>query len=236
MKQLICGKNSVLDALKNGVKVKTLFLLKTSNVNLNDWIFKGVKIKFISRDQMNLMTDLNHQGYVAILEENFNYTSLEQTIKDQPKIILILDHIEDPHNLGAIIRSANAAGIKHLIIPKNRAVDVNSTVWKVSSGGLVDFKITKVNSLQATLNKLKENNYWIYASALETNSFDYSQIDYNFPLTIIIGNEASGVSKTLLKQSDQIIHIPLYGTVQSLNASVASGIILFEIIKKLKPN
>ena len=229
MQELICGKNSVLEAIKNNLKIKILYVLKPIKINN-----KKIQIKVISRNEMDLLTDLNHQGYIAVLETNFQYCSLEQIIKIKPEIILLLDHIEDPHNLGAIIRSANAAGVNHIIIPKNRAADITNTVWKISSGGLINMKIAKVNSLQVAIEKLKSNDYWIYVSALDFGAKEYSKINYNFPLVIVIGNEGSGASKSVIKQSDEKIFIPIKGSVQSLNASVATGILIFEIIKNLK--
>lgn len=229
MQELICGKNSVLEAIKNNLKIKILYVLKPIKIDN-----KKIQIKVISRNEMDLLTDLNHQGYIAVLETNFQYCSLEQIIKIKPEIILLLDHIEDPHNLGAIIRSANAAGVNHIIIPKNRAADITNTVWKISSGGLINMKIAKVNSLQVAIEKLKSNDYWIYVSALDFGAKEYSKINYNFPLVIVIGNEGSGASKSVIKQSDEKIFIPIKGSVQSLNASVATGILIFEIIKNLK--
>lgn len=227
MAKFICGKNSVLEAIENNVPIDTLYVLKLLKLKN-----KSIKIKVITKDEMNEITNLNHQGYVAMLKTNFQYSSIDDILNSRPPIVLVVDHIEDPHNFGAIIRSANAAGIRHIIIPKERSVNVNETVIRISSGGIVDMKIIRVNSLQSTIDKLKQNNYWIYASAIE-KGMKYDEVNYNFPLAIIVGNESKGVSKTLLKQSDQNIFIPMNGTVQSLNVSVATGIILFEIIKKI---
>lgn len=228
MAKLICGKQLVYDAINHGLKIRVLYVLKPVQ-------FPGssFKIKIINKNQMDQLTNLNHQGFVAELETEFQYTSFEEIIKEQPKIILVLDHLQDPHNLGAIIRSANAAGVNHLILPKTRSVSVNETVLRTSSGGIVNMKIARVNSLQASLKKLKKEHYWIYVSALEQEAQNYSVINYNFPLVLVIGNEAKGVSKSILYEADGIIFIPLRGTVQSLNASVACGILLFEILKKL---
>ena len=224
-KHIICGKNSVLDALKAKIKIKKIWTLKPLDFKTN------VEVEIVSRNELDQITNLNHQGIIAFLEQGFNYHDINKIIKKQPKIVLILDHIEDPHNLGAILRSANAAGIQDIIIPDKRASLVNDTVLKVSSGGFNNLNIAKVNSLQVIVEKLKNNGYWIYATAIEKGS-DYSKVKYNFPLAIIVGNEAKGVSNTLLKMSDQNIFIPMFGTVQSLNVSVATGILLFEIIKQ----
>ncbi|MGL5205510.1 MAG: 23S rRNA (guanosine(2251)-2'-O)-methyltransferase RlmB [Metamycoplasmataceae bacterium] len=221
MVKLLCGKNTVLEAIANTMDIKIIYLLKPQN-NLHT----KTPIKIISKEEMNEMTDLNHQGYIAILNE-FKYYNLEVIFKDKPKIILILDHLEDPQNFGSILRSANASGIKHIIIPNIRSVDVNETVFKVSSGGIVGMKIIKVNSLQATVTKLKKEMFWIYATSLDQEASDFSKANYNFPLALIIGNEGKGVSRSLLKESDQNIFIKMEGTVQSLNVAVATGIFLF---------
>ncbi len=221
MVKLLCGKNTVLDAIKNKMDIKTLYLL-----NEQDNIDPTITIKIISKDEMNQITPLNHQGFIAILND-FQYYGVESIFEDKPEIILILDHLEDPQNFGSILRTANASGIKHIIIPNVRSVDLNDTVWKVSSGGLVGLKIIKVNSLQATITKLKKGMFWIYATSLEVDAVPYELANYNFPLAIIVGNEGKGISKSLLKEADQNIFIKMDGTVQSLNVSVATGIILF---------
>lgn len=221
MVKLLCGKNTVLEAIANKMDIKELYLLKE-----HENIETKIKTKIISKDEMDEITPLNHQGYIAILNE-FKYYNLDEISNDKPKIILILDHLEDPQNFGSILRTANASGIRHVIIPNIRSVDVNDTVFKVSSGGIVGMKIIKVNSLQATVTKLRKENFWIYATSLGSNAVNYTKINYNFPLALIVGNEGKGVSKSLLKEADQNIFIEMNGTVQSLNVSVATGIFLF---------
>lgn len=228
MKKLVCGKNSVFEAIANGVAIEVLYVLKPITIpNPN------ITVKIITRTAMDALTSLNHQGFVAQLAQDFHYCNLDEFIRSSPPVILALDHIEDPQNLGAIIRSANAAGIRHIILPKARAAAVNATVWKVSSGGLANMRIARVGSLQASLHKLQQHQYWLYAAALTGAAQSYATLRYNFPLVLIIGNEAKGISPSLLKQSDQQVYIPLRGSVQSLNASVACGILLFEIAKHL---
>ena len=221
MVKLLCGKNTVLDAIQNKMDIKTVYLLQEQeNINPN------IKIKIISKEEMNKMTTLNHQGFIATLNE-FKYYDIDSIFQDRPNMVLVLDHLEDPQNFGSILRTANASGIKHIIIPNIRSVDVNETVSKVSSGGIVGLKIIKVNSLQATINKMKKENFWIYATSLGDGASEYNKESYNFPLAVIVGNEGKGISKSLLKEADQNIFIPMDGTVQSLNVSVATGIILF---------
>ncbi len=228
MSKIICGKNSVIDAIKNNYKIINIYTTRELNFNT-----KNIEVIYTDNKFLDSLTTNNHQGIVAIVENNFQYYSIKKIIEEKPNIILVLDHIEDPHNFGAILRSANAAGVNHIVIPDKRSIDVNDTVMKVSSGGFINMKISKVSSLQATIDLLKENNYWVYATTLNESAQDYSKVDYNSPTVLIVGNEAKGVSRTLIKASDQTIYIPMKGTVQSLNVSVATGILLFEVVKKL---
>lgn len=222
----ISGKNSVLEAVKNNVDIEKIYVtkwFKFSNQN--------IKIEIISKEKMDELSQENHQGFLAKLKFKYNYYPVEKVFLDQEERILILDHIVDPHNLGAIIRTANASGIKQIVIPNDRAANINETVVKVASGGINNLKITKVQSLQVFIDKLKKNNYWIYATAID-NGVSYKKTNYNYPMALIVGNEGKGVSKTLLKQSDQNVFIPMFGSVQSLNVSTATAILLFDLIDK----
>ena len=145
----------------------------------------------------------------------------------------MLDHIEDPHNFGAIIRTCEAAGIKSIIIPKDRQVQINSTVMKTSVGTLDNMNIISVSNLGYAIDKLKDNGFWIYGTSLE-NSVDYRDVDYDGKVAIIIGNEGSGISNIVSKKCDYLIKIPMYGKTNSLNASVAAGITIYEVIRNRK--
>lgn len=225
MREYICGKNSVLDAIKSGVPIEKVYLVSKQTKEM----IKGpFKVEIISKGEMDRMTKLNHQGFLASLKE-FNYWNISEIAKDKPEKVLILDRVQDPHNFGAILRSANASGIKHIIIPKDRAVKVTPTVLKVASGGQVDIKIIRVDSLFSEVKKLKELGFWIYSTTLDDESISYKQASINYPMALVVGNEGSGVSKNILKISDQKLHIDMQGTVQSLNVSVATGILLFMI-------
>ncbi|MCV3753482.1 23S rRNA (guanosine(2251)-2'-O)-methyltransferase RlmB [Mycoplasma enhydrae] len=227
MKNLIYGKNSVIEAINNNFPIKEVYLLKSSDAKL----IKFKNIKFLSLNEMNRMVNGNHQGFIAKISD-FQYYDIGTIVKDKPEVVLILDHIQDPQNFGAIMRSANVFGIKHIIIPKDRAVDVNSTVLKISSGGFKNIKVIKVGSLLDAIEYLKKNEFWIYATALDNKAKDLAKANFNAPSAIIMGNEATGVSKTLLKKSDEIIFINQKSeSVQSLNVSVATGIVLYELTK-----
>ncbi|MGL4343228.1 MAG: 23S rRNA (guanosine(2251)-2'-O)-methyltransferase RlmB [Metamycoplasmataceae bacterium] len=224
-KKIICGKNSVLDAIEKNIDIDILYLSK------NVFIDTKIPKKILSNQELNEITPLNHQGYIAILS-SFEYFDFSQIINKKPEIILALDHIEDPQNLGAIIRSASAFNIKHIIIPDRRAASINTTVSKVASGGLNNVNISKVKSLSSSILKLKNDGYWIYSSLIDEHANELNKASFNFPLVIIIGNESKGVSSTIKNLSDETIYINMDGETQSLNASVATGILLYKIIEK----
>ncbi|TCG10530.1 23S rRNA (guanosine(2251)-2'-O)-methyltransferase RlmB [Mycoplasma todarodis] len=220
MGKLICGKNSVLDALENELPLSKVYLLKP----LDRKIGNDIKVQITSKRELDKLTKENHQGFIAELKE-FNYFTLDDLLKDNPEKFLILDRVQDPHNFGAILRSANAFGIKHIVIAKDRQVEVTPTVLKVSSGGYVGVKIVRVDSMQTAIKKIKDANIWIYATAIEKGA-PVDKVTFNTPMALVVGNEGKGVSRAILKQSDQNVFIPMKGTVQSLNVSVATGILL----------
>lgn len=224
MSKYICGKNSVLEALENNLPIRKIFISPKVKLHSSN----GIDVEVKSFSELDKMVSANHQGYVAELKE-FNYYNIDEIIKDKPEKVLVLDHIQDPHNFGAIIRTANASGVKHIIIPRDRAVKITPTVLKIASGGQVGIKIIRVDSLYPSLTKLKEHGFWIYATALDETATDANDTTFNYPLALIMGNEQKGVNKTLLKLSDQKVYINMKGTVQSLNVSVAAGIMLFKI-------
>ncbi|TPI03091.1 23S rRNA (guanosine(2251)-2'-O)-methyltransferase RlmB [Mycoplasma struthionis] len=228
MKNYIFGKNSVLEALEANYPIKKIYLLNgLKNTNLK---FKN--IEYLPLEKLNKLVKGNHQGYIAEIDE-FKYDDLGVILKDKAQNVLMLDHIQDPQNFGAIMRSCSVFNIKHIIIPKDRACDVTATVLKTSSGGFRDIKVIKVASLFDALKKLKENGFWVYATALNKNASKLHKTTFNNPCLLIMGNEANGVSNTLLKHSDQIVYIEQdENSVQSLNVSVATGILLYELTKK----
>lgn len=230
MTKYIYGKNSVLDALKANYPIKKIYLLKGHDIKLN---FKNVE--YLTNFELNKLINGNHQGYIAEIEE-YKYYDLGSIFKDRAQFVLMLDHIQDPQNLGAIIRSANAFSVKYIIIPKDRSASITPTVLKISSGGFNNIKIIKVASLFDAINQLKKNGFWVYATSLNAKAINVNNASFNFPLCLIMGNEEKGVSNTLLNISDQNAYIPQSGDVQSLNVSVATGIMLYEINKKLGEN
>ena len=187
-------------------------------------ILKNIKapIVYVDKNKLDKMVDGVHQGIVLKIAD-YEYKDISELNSD---IVVMLDHLEDPHNFGAIIRTCEAAGVKDIIIPKDRSVKVNSTVMKTSAGCLDRVNIYEVTNLVQTINYLKKNNYWIIGTDMEGT--DYKNIDYKGKIVIIIGNEGNGMSRLVKESCDFIATIPMQGEVNSLNASVAAGVIIFE--------
>ncbi len=218
-----CGKNVFKEL--DLTKIKKIYLAK----NFHDLdILKFIKekgLKYIITDNkiMDKMAQ-NHQGIIVDIHD-YSYGTLDDINNDS--LVLILDHLEDPHNFGAIIRSCEARGVRNIIIPKDRSVNVNETVMKISSGALNHVNIILVNNLVSAIEKLKSQGYFIYAA--EADGENYKEVSYANKICLVIGSEGFGLTKLVRKNSDVIISIPMAGKVNSLNASVAAGILLFGI-------
>lgn len=184
-------------------------------------------ILFVDNKKLDSMVKGNHQGIVLKVTD-YLYSDIDDVINED--IIVVLDHLEDPHNLGAIIRTCEAAGIKSIVIPKDRSVEVNSTVMKVSVGTLEHVKIAKVTNIVNTIKYLKTKDYWVIGTDMKGT--DYRELDYSGKTVIVIGNEGKGMSRLVHDNCDFIATIPMLGTTNSLNASVAAGIVLFQAIRR----
>ncbi|WGI36869.1 23S rRNA (guanosine(2251)-2'-O)-methyltransferase RlmB [Mesomycoplasma lagogenitalium] len=224
MKKYICGKNSVLEAIENKLPIIKIYSSKIREIKIKH----NYQLIEVDNNFLNKLTKENHQGFVAEIK-NIDFDDPEIIFKDKPQKILILDHIQDPHNFGAIIRTANAFNIKHIVIPKDRSVDLNATVLKVSSGGFVNMKFIKVASISAFITKLKNHSFWVYGSLLNDKAKEINDMHFNYPLAVVLGSESKGISKSVENLCDENFYIKMQGTVQSLNVSVAAGIILFKI-------
>lgn len=232
----VYGKNVAKELINNKRIIKRAYVLNTlkdddiskSLVNMN------VNISYLNRNEMDKLEKGNHQGFILEIpdfkyyDEKMMYSNLGES-----PFIIILDHLEDPHNFGAIIRTCEAAGVDYIIIPKNRSVSVNATVMKTSVGALDNVKIVEVTNVNNTIKKLKENGLWVVGTDME-NSVPYDEIDYKIPIAIIIGSEGFGMSELVRKNCDFIARIPMYGKINSLNASVAAGIMIYEVVKQRK--
>ena len=214
----VYGKNVAKDINSKVEKVYVVNNFKDKE------ILKNIKapIVYVDKNKIDKMVDGVHQGIVLKIAD-YEYKDISELNSD---IVVMLDHLEDPHNFGAIIRTCEAAGVKDIIIPKDRSVKVNSTVMKTSAGCLDRVNIYEVTNLAQTINYLKKNNYWIIGTDMEGT--DYKDIDYKGKIVIIIGNEGNGMSRLVKEACDFIATIPMKGEVNSLNASVAAGIIIFE--------
>ena len=230
---IVSGRNNVKEVLNiDNLKINNAILQD----NFNDEKIislikkKNIPIKYECKIKLDTLAKNNHQG-VILITKDYSYSSVEEIINDKDNCtILILDHIEDPHNLGAIIRTVEASGIDGIILPINRSVSVNETVMKTSVGTLYNVKIAQVSNLTNTIKKLKKEGFWIYGA--DMNGKDYTKVNYPNKTVLIIGNEGRGLSRIVKEETDEIISIPMKGKVNSLNASVATGVLVYGIIKK----
>ena len=186
---------------------------------------KDKEIVKVSKRELDQMTKGNHQGIVLEISD-YNYYELNDLLKKENPFLVMLDHLEDPHNFGAIIRSCEAAGVDGIIIAKNRSVTVNSTVMKVSAGALTKMKVAMVTNLVSTIKKLQDQGFTIIGTDMQGT--DYKTIDYQNKICLVIGNEGKGMSRLVRENVDLIATIPMKGTINSLNASVATAIVVFE--------
>lgn len=236
---LVVGRNAVLELLKSEKDINKLFIERgEKHGSINEIIAraKEARVVMVEVDKMKLdqMAE-NHQGVVAVVPP-FNYCEVQDILdlakeREEDPFILILDGIEDPHNLGSIIRTAETAGVHGIIIPKRRNVAVNATVSKVSTGATAYVKIARVNNINNTIRDLKEAGLWVIGTDGEANTLYYNQ-DLKGPLAIIIGSEGFGMSKLVKENADILIKIPMKGEITSLNASVSAGIVIYEAVKQ----
>ena len=232
----VCGKNIALELLKNNRTIHKAYIYDHfSDQNIITALQKkNIKIEYKTKRELDNLEKNNHQGIILSIPD-YQYAKLDyllDNIKKEMPIIVIMDHLLDPHNFGAIIRTCEAAGIDGIIIPKDRSVDINSTVMKVSVGALDYIPICQVSNLVQTINTLKERGFWIVGTDMDATP--YEMIDYNAKIGLIIGSEGDGMSQLVKKTCDYIASIPMRGQINSLNASVAAGIMIYKIIETRK--
>lgn len=237
------GRNSVLELLESNKDINKIFVAKGErhgSINKIIAIAKEQKIVVVEKDRRQLeemsQTE-NCQGVIAIVPP-YEYCEVEDILKkakeqNEDPFIIILDGIEDPHNLGSIIRTAETAGVHGVIIPKRRAATVNSTVNKASAGAVEHMKIARVTNISDTIEELKREGLWICGTDVETNKFYYNQ-DLKGAIGIVIGNEGKGISEKVKKNCDFLVKIPMKGKIESLNAAVSTGIVVYEVVKQRK--
>lgn len=235
------GRNAVIELLESGKDINKIFITKGEkhgSIHKIIAMAKENRVIIVEKEkrQMDEMAQTqNYQGVIAIVPP-FEYCEVEDILqeakkKEEDPFILILDGIEDPHNLGSIIRTAETAGVHGIIIPKRRAATVNSTVNKVSAGAVQHMKIARVTNISDTIEELKKEGLWICGTDINTSTYYYDQ-DLTGNIGIVIGNEGNGISQKVKKNCDFLVKIPMKGKVTSLNASVSTGIVVYEAVKQ----
>lgn len=234
------GRNSVLEAFRSGKTIDRLYVLKDCKDGPIQTILREARkgdtiLSFVSRERLDQISETKkHQGVIAIAAA-YTYASVEDILqkakeKEEPPFLILLDNIEDPHNLGAIIRTANLAGAHGVIIPKRRAVGLTGTVAKASAGAINYTPVAKVTNLTAVIKELKKEGLWFVCADMDgTEMYD---LDLKGPIGLVIGSEGEGVSKLVKENCDLTASIPMKGDIGSLNASVAAGVLAYEIVRQ----
>ena len=234
------GKNAVTEAIKSNKTINCLYVSKENNDGSIKAILalarqNKIKISYVDKNKLNKISDTKHHQGIIAESVDFTYSSIEDIFtlaseKNESPFILILDGIEDPHNLGAIIRTAECAGVHGIIIPNRRACPVNETVIKTSTGAIEYVKICMVTNLNQTIENLKQKGVWVYA--VELGGKNLFKTNLTGSIALVIGSEGNGVSKLTKSLCDDVLTIPMKGNINSLNASVACGISVFEALKQ----
>lgn len=237
---VICGRNAVLEAFRSGKTIDRLYVQEGVADGTLQSILRTAKktdavINFVNKERLNKYAEGDkHQGVVAMAAA-YNYAEVDDILntakeKDEPPFIIVLDDIEDPHNLGAIIRTANQAGAHGVIIPKRHAVGLTATVARTSAGAINYTPVAKVTNISRTIEELKEKGVWFACADMS------GELMYNCNLTgaigLVIGSEGNGVSRLVKEKCDFVVKIPMFGQIDSLNASVAAGVLSYEIVRQ----
>jgi 23S rRNA (guanosine2251-2'-O)-methyltransferase len=241
--ELIAGKNPVIEALKSEREINKIWIAEGSQKGQMQQVIHLAKesrvlVQFVPKQKIDQMTKEVHQGVVAQVAA-YEYADLDDLFqnaqkKNETPFFLILDELEDPHNLGSILRTADAAGVHGIIIPKRRAVGLTATVAKASTGAIEHVPVARVTNLARTIAELKERGIWIFGTDAK-GSEDYRKMDAAMPLAIVIGSEGKGISRLIRDNCDFLIHLPMVGHVTSLNASVAASLLIYEVYRKRSP-
>ncbi len=241
--EIIGGKNPVLEALRADRDVNKIWIAEgVQKKGIAELLQlakeSGVLVQFVPKKKIDGLTDSNHQGIAAAVAA-YNYAELDDLFevaasRSEDPLFLILDELEDPHNLGSIMRTADAIGVHGLIIPRRRAVGLTAVVAKASTGAIEHVPVVRVNNLSQTVDDLKKRGLWI-AGTDAKESADYRTMDANLPLAVIIGSEGKGMSRILRDKCDFLYQLPMVGHVTSLNASVAASLLMYEVYRKRNP-
>lgn len=239
---IICGRNPVLEALRSGREIDRLFVAHGTGGGSVTAIIakcraKGILIKEISPQKLDYYCGgANHQG-VAVMFASQEYATVDDMFaladsRGEKPFLIICDEIEDPHNLGAIIRTAEATGVHGVIIPERRSASLNATVAKAACGALEYVPVARVTNIANTIDALKERGVWVFGADMDGD--DYTKTDFDTPCALVIGNEGKGIGALTAKKCDAILSLPMLGKINSLNASVAAGILMYEVVRSRK--
>ncbi len=242
--EIVSGKNPVLEALRSGRDMNKVWVaegVKKAGIAELLQLAKeaGIIVQFVPKSKVDQLTDgANHQGVAASVAA-YRYAEIDELFqraadRNEDPLFLILDELEDPHNLGSILRTADATGVHGVIIPKRRAVGLTAVVAKTSTGAIEHVPVARVGNLAQTVEDLKKRGVWI-AGTDAKGSADYRRMDAKLPLAIIIGSEGKGMSRLLKEKCDFLYHMPMVGHVTSLNASVAAAILMYEVLRNRQP-
>lgn len=230
-KNMIAGRNAVLEAMSGNREIEKLVVQKNSRGVLKDILKKArenrIPIRYEDRSNIDKLFNGQHQGVVAFVAA-YKYSSVDEILQtDETPFIVVLDNIEDPHNLGSVIRSCDGAGVSGVIIPKDRAVGLTATVGKVSAGAIEHVKVARVTNIANTIDKLKERGIWV--AACDMDGEVYYQKDLTGSIALVIGNEGKGISRLVKEKCDFSVAIPMSGKINSLNAGNAAAILMYEV-------
>ncbi|GAB3069435.1 23S rRNA (guanosine(2251)-2'-O)-methyltransferase RlmB [Virgibacillus ainsalahensis] len=241
--EMIIGKNPVIEALKSGRSVNKVLISDQLNPNVQGKLIQqgkaaGTIVQKVPRNKLNQLNGGNHQGVIAYVA-SYQYADIDDLFqkaekKNEPPFFIILDELEDPHNLGSILRTADATGAHGVIIPKRRSVGLTATVAKTAAGALEHIPVVRVTNIANTIDELKEQNVWVVGTEANATE-DYRVLDGKLALALVIGNEGKGMSRLVRKKCDWTVSLPMRGSVSSLNASVACSLLLYEVYRKRAP-
>lgn len=241
MSEMIAGRNPVMEALRSGARqIETILIVKDNEHPRIRQIIdtaerKGIPYQRHPRHHLDKLHP-NHQGVIAHIS-GFQYTALTMLLEnihnkqEKPAVLIMLDQIHDPRNLGAVIRTANATNADGVLIPKNNSVDITAAVHKAAAGSTEYTPISKVTNLAQTIEKLKGNGIWIVGTD-EDAEISYTAADFTVPLCIVLGNEGDGIRRLVKQKCDYLVHLPMLGKIQSLNVSVTAGVLLYEVLRQ----
>ncbi|WP_018759730.1 23S rRNA (guanosine(2251)-2'-O)-methyltransferase RlmB [Paenibacillus terrigena] len=244
MEEFIAGKHSVMEALRSGRTINKIWIADNAQKHLTLPILaeaKNAKIVVQNADKRKLdqmVPDVQHQGVVAQVAA-YEYVEVEDILaaaqeRGEMPFILILDEIEDPHNLGSILRTADCTGVHGVIIPKRRSVGLTATVSKTSAGAVEYVPVARVTNLAQTIDQLKKDGVWVIGTDVEAQAELFDANHFNMPIAVIIGNESKGMGRLLKDKCDFLIKLPMAGQINSLNASVAAGVFMYEVVRQRK--